>query len=131
MWSKEIPPVFKKKIIKIWENFIGSYYHSAPFTYAYFPEPFISRGKASPQNPVWKNFYDTFNQNTPLNSNKDFFQWCCDYLLKNRTEDIVPLIELTFNYIATSEQQAIEELNNLFKEYQLPYTFANGRIEQV
>ena len=126
MWSKEIPISCKNKIIQIWENFIGSYYHSHPFTYAYFPEPFISSGAASPQNLVWKDFHATFG--TPPPTDKDFFQWCCNYLLKNNTEEIIPLIELTFNYMTTSDQQAICELNNLFEKYQLPYTFANGKV---
>ena len=126
MWSKEIPLSLKNKIIQIWENFIGSYYHSSPFAYAYFPEPFISSGAASPQNPVWENFHETFNEDAP--SDKDFFQWCCNYLLNNPTKDIIPLIELTFNYMATSEEKAVGELNKLFEEYQLPYKFSDGKV---
>ena len=126
MWSQEIPPSLKNKIIQIWENFIGSYYHRAPFTYAYFPEPFISSGEASPQNLVWKNFHDTFNQAPP--ADKDFFQWCCHYLLKNSTEKIIPLIEITFNYMAATDQEAIQKLNDLFKEHGTPYVFAEGKV---
>ena len=65
MNKQKIPVSFKQKVILIWEKFIGSYYHSSPFTHAYFPELFISSGSASPQNLVWKNFHDTFNEGTP------------------------------------------------------------------
>ena len=126
MSDQKIPLNFKQKIIQIWEKFIGSYYHSSPFTHAYFPELFISSGSASPQNLVWKNFHGTFNEGTP--SDQDFFQWCCDYLMKNNMDEVMPLIELTFNYMASSDEQAVRELNDLFGEFGLPYAFVDGQV---
>ena len=126
MCEKEISPSLKNKIIQIWEKFIGSYYHSSPFSYAYFPELFVTDGTGSPQNLVWKDFHDNFSDEAP--SDQDFFRWCCNYLLKNSTEKIVPLIELTFNYMSTSDRRAVQELNNLFEEHRLPYQFREGKI---
>ena len=129
MYDKEFTAPFKKRIINIWEKFIGSYYHSPLFSYVYFSELFMNSGTTSPQILVWKGFYNHFNENDPP-SDQDFFQWCCDYLMENNTEKIIPLVEVTFNYMADSNQQeAAHELNRLFDEYALPYRFVEGKVQ--
>ena len=130
MYDKEITTPCKKQIIQIWEKFIGAYFHSPIFSYIYYSDLFVRDGKTNPQILVWRDFYEHFNEEAPP-SDEDFFQWCCDYLLKNKTEKIIPLIEITFNYMVDSDQQVLGELNQLFESHALPYRFAGGKIQNL
>ena len=133
----ELPPPFRVQVVHIWISTIGSYYNDS---YG-FQQP-------SPANQFWDGIFQAIRRERGVfslssDSFSDAQKQCIDHLLSAETSDALDIIELSFRVIdravrrfglsslhrarATQDaDDAIEELNDRFREHGIGYQYVDG-----
>jgi hypothetical protein len=140
----DIPEEFRVQVVHIWKDTIGPYRTR-------------SYGRVSPGNDLWLEIHDTLARERGVfrlgGHVGDPYQTCSSYLLTADTGQVLDIIELTFRVIDrvvidrvvrrwNSEQRylaevrqnpddAIEELNQRFKEHAIGYQYIEGILVQL
>jgi hypothetical protein len=132
--STKLPSLFRRQLLHIWRDSIGECY---------------SHGDV---NPVWLKVHNTLAREKGVavlgTAGKNAAQQCAEYLLNGSTEEALDTIELTFQYIngtvrywrdyererwdiRQAADDAIDELNQRFREHRIGYQFVGGELIRV
>jgi hypothetical protein len=138
----ELSVKFRGQVRHIWDTAIGSYYASG----GYSDEP------DSPSNQFWAGIHDTLAREggvLTLGSGTGHAKSICEtYLMSAPTSDALDIIQLSFQVIDNLTRQmkeydrneagitqdpddAIEELNERFREHSLGYQYLGGKLVRV
>lgn len=139
-----LPLDFRRQVIHIWLSAIGPYCPKQTINY----EPLV--------NCLWGKIHNSLARELGLfnlgTTSENFFEQCMSFLLNENTpiEHLLDIIELTFRYIneyipkllqypeysnelkgLQTPDDAINELNHRFREYEIGYQYNNGEIIRV
>ena len=139
----EIPQPLKIQIIRIWRSTFGRWFvNSSPFSHL----------RESPSSKLWQQLHDIIAKENGIwhlgKSESNPEQRCAQYLLTASTEGALDIIELSFKVIdqvvrnfgsqacedadiSQDPDDAIEELNQRFREHGVGYQYLKGEIVKV
>lgn len=139
-----IPMVFRRQIIHIWVDSIGRYYQ---------PSGRYDYSSPSPANYVWNEVvrilckeYGIFGLSNSKHNNS--YEQCEFFIQNCSDEQVIDIVEVTFRGVDYSSRDlneykkeaagirqnpddAIEELNDRFKEHGIGYQYVNGNIIKI
>lgn len=139
----DIPKEFRIQIIHIWSDAIGKWYYESDF---------MGGTHASPSNNIWihinKQLCKEYGIFSLSSKGADPFTQCQYFIQDALTEKVLDIIELSFLWIdkgirdwdKSKMQQAkiqqmpddaIDELNERFREHAIGYQYINGQIVRV
>lgn len=136
-------PAFRIQVIHIWFDAIGEWYYETDY---------MDRAHVSPSNNVWNHIHKQLCKEYGVFSlsedGDDPFTKCQHFIQSASTEEVLDIIELSFlwidkalrNWNVSTLQQAritqraddaIDELNQRFREHAIGYQYIEGQIVRV
>jgi hypothetical protein len=138
----QLPQTFRVQVIHIWNSAIGAYYRPSGYSYA----------ESSPANKLWEFIFSTTRRERGVfalaHPHDGPADQCKQFLLDSDTDCALDIIELSFRVIDLAARKfqlweidrarvtqtpddAIEELNQRFREHTIGYQHEEGKLIRV
>jgi hypothetical protein len=139
----DLPETFRMQVVYIWRAAIGQYY---------YPQGGFLNDRPSPSNQFWEEIHNTMAEEAGLpylgNPLEDPDKRCMSHLMRSSTSEALDIIDLAFNVIdrrvrrlpsvlqtrsaiTRDPDDAIEVLNQRFREHSIGYQYLDGKLVRV